>query len=125
MNLQIFLKDSDIRNYRRARTYLVKEQSFSLMLLSKFLAVGQCSGLGLGFGSGGGGGGGSPSMLAAGVMGREEGALVGLKRLSPVGCLRWSVVGDRGLRRDSTAPCRSQKHHGHLGSCIIKFSYIP
>lgn len=74
----------------------MKEQSFSLMLLSKFLAVGQCSGLGLGFGSGGGGGGGSPSMLAAGVMGREEGALVELKHLSPVGCLRWSVVGRGG-----------------------------
>lgn len=98
---------------------LVKEQSFSLMLLSKFLAVGQCSSLGLGFGSGGGGG--SSSMLTVGVMGREG---TGWVKASLICCQRQSAVGERDSG-DSTAPCRRHEHHGHLGSCIIKFSYIP
>lgn len=90
----------------------MKEQSFSLMLLSKFLAVGQCSGLGLGFGSGGGGG--SSSMLTVG----EEGT--GWVKTSLICCQRQSAVGERDSG-DSTAPCRCHEHHGHLGSCIIKF----
>ena len=98
----------------------MKVQSFSLMLLSKFPAVGQCSGLGLCFGSCGGGG--SSSMLTAGVMGREEGTA--WVKASLICCQQQSAVGERDSG-DLTAPCRRHEHHGHLGSCIIKFSYIP
>lgn len=69
------------------------------MLLSKFPAVGQCSGLGLGFGSGGGGG--SSSMLTAGVMGREEGT-GWVKGLSSV--VSGSLLWGRGIQETRLPP---------------------